>query len=206
MKFSVLALATLVTLVFPSLVLADDESFDDDSAPPFESLTGCVLKIDGDLYDCEYAVFGDFPPESSADRPAPAYELVAQASSLDKNNGCDAVDDAVNGKVALLTRGMCPFSKKAINAQKAGAVAVIVGDTETDTDPVRMKGTGDEEPTDIIIIPSLMVSRSDYLTLVKGEGKGETVIESNVNQTHPLHEERALKNTFAFGRENGEFA
>jgi hypothetical protein len=49
-------------------------------------------------------------------------------------SGCEAADFAgfPAGNIALVQRGFCPFATKAINAQAAGASAVIIfnqGDT-----------------------------------------------------------------------------
>ena len=41
-------------------------------------------------------------------------------------NGCSAIGSSVSGKIALIQRGSCKFDLKVLNAQNAGAVAVIV--------------------------------------------------------------------------------
>ena len=61
---------------------------------------------------------------------------------------------AVVGKIALVRRGTCPFVEKALNAQNAGAIGVIIMNN-IDGNPVAMGGT---DPT--ITIPVIMVSQA----------------------------------------------
>ena len=60
---------------------------------------------------------------------------------------------AVNGKIALIRRGTCPFVDKAMAAQTAGAIAVILMNN-IDGNPVAMGGS---DP--LITIPVIMVSQ-----------------------------------------------
>src|SRR5205085_9787062 len=73
------------------------------------------------------------------------------------NIGCDPPlnASALNGNIALIDRGTCFFSDKILNAQDAGAIAVIMVNN-LDTAPIVMGGdsTGIE-------IPGGMISKSD---------------------------------------------
>ncbi|MBP9847811.1 MAG: T9SS type A sorting domain-containing protein [Flavobacterium sp.] len=62
---------------------------------------------------------------------------------------------ALNGKIALIRRGSCPFVLKVKAAQNAGAVGVIMMNNVAGT-PVAMGG---DDPT--ITIPSIMISMQD---------------------------------------------
>ena len=42
------------------------------------------------------------------------------------NDGCQALTNAVNGKIVLMDRGACNFTVKSKNAQDAGAVGVVI--------------------------------------------------------------------------------
>ena len=54
-------------------------------------------------------------------------ELVAVGTSATANAGCVApLSTALAGKVALIRRGTCGFYNKAINAQRAGAIGVVL--------------------------------------------------------------------------------
>ena len=66
-------------------------------------------------------------------------------------NGCSEITNNIYGKIALIVRGDCFFSVKVLNAQNAGAVAVVVlNNQEAD---VIMSGDNEE-----ITIPSAIVS------------------------------------------------
>lgn len=62
---------------------------------------------------------------------------------------------AVRGRIALIDRGVCGFAVKVKNAQNAGAIGVLIGNTSTGA-----FGTmGGADPT--ITIPSLMITFND---------------------------------------------
>lgn len=63
---------------------------------------------------------------------------------------------AVHGKLALVDRGTCNFSIKAVNVQAAGAVGMIVVDNVPGTPP---PGLGGADPT--ITIPAVRISLAD---------------------------------------------
>ena len=63
---------------------------------------------------------------------------------------------AVNGKVALVDRGICTFPEKVKNAQNAGAIGVIVADNVAGSPPPGMGGT---DPT--VVIPSVRITLAD---------------------------------------------
>jgi hypothetical protein len=59
----------------------------------------------------------------------------------------------VNGKIALVDRGTCTFPEKVKICQNAGAIAVIVVDTDAGSPP---PGLGGADPT--ITIPSVRIT------------------------------------------------
>jgi hypothetical protein len=67
---------------------------------------------------------------------------------------------AVNGNIALIDRGVCPFAQKVKNAQNAGAIGVVIANNVAGNPPVGMGGT---DPT--ITIPSVMITLADGNTL-----------------------------------------
>jgi len=75
-------------------------------------------------------------------------------------DGCTVVSAAVSGKVALIDRGSCDFVTKVLNAQSAGATAVIVANNAGGTDTFTMGGTSRS-----VRIASVMVSQNDSATL-----------------------------------------
>jgi hypothetical protein len=68
---------------------------------------------------------------------------------------------AVQGKIALVDRGICGFNVKVKNAQNAGAIAVIVADNAAGSPP---PGLGGADPT--VTIPSVRITLADA-TLLK---------------------------------------
>jgi hypothetical protein len=67
---------------------------------------------------------------------------------------------AVNGKIALIDRGICGFTLKVKNAQNAGAIGVIIADNVAGSPPT---GLGGSDPT--ITIPSVRITLADATTL-----------------------------------------
>lgn len=67
---------------------------------------------------------------------------------------------AVNGRIAMIDRGVCGFVVKVKNAQDAGAVGVIIADNAAGSPPA---GLGGADPT--ITIPSVRITLADANTL-----------------------------------------
>jgi len=73
----------------------------------------------------------------NTDGPTPSTPLTAplvDAATLGNPIGCDPFDSSVSGKIVAIARGTCTFELKVSNAQAAGAVAVLITDTQADTD------------------------------------------------------------------------
>lgn len=75
-------------------------------------------------------------------------------------DGCTAIGTALAGKVALIDRGACNFTIKVLNAQTAGASAVIIANNQGGTDTFVMGGTERK-----VRIPSMMISQNDGASL-----------------------------------------
>lgn len=74
-------------------------------------------------------------------------------------DGCEASTTSLAGKVAIVDRGTCDFTVKVMNAQNAGAVAVVIANN-VDGTPFSAGGTNRK-----VKIPSAMISKSDGATL-----------------------------------------
>ncbi|WP_055435996.1 T9SS-dependent M36 family metallopeptidase [Lacinutrix algicola] len=100
--------------------------------------------------------------------------------STDVNDGCDtAINSAeLNGKIAILRRGACEFGVKALSAQNAGAIGVIV--VNNVADPVINMAPG--AVGNQVTIPSVMVSQLEGNALIAALNNGETV---NVTLSDP---------------------
>lgn len=99
------------------------------------------------IYEAGLAQFGPVLTD-----PGVSGELV-DANPID---GCGAIVSAVMGRVALINRGNCYFQDKVLNAEAAGAIAVVVVNNVSGP-PIEMSGVGGAEPS----IPSVMISMED---------------------------------------------
>ncbi len=88
------------------------------------------------------------------------------------SDACEALS-GLSGKVALIDRGTCAFVDKVLNAQTAGAIAVIVANNQGGTTRITMGGDSKR-----IRIPSVMVSQNDGAAVKAMSG---------VNATERLH-------------------
>jgi minor extracellular serine protease Vpr len=77
--------------------------------------------------------------------------------------------EELDGKIALVQRGVCPFSEKHLNVQDAGAIGIIVYNNAPG-DPIVMGGESAG-----IEIPGLMISLDDGELLHDAIDDGETV-------------------------------
>ncbi|MDO5615179.1 MAG: T9SS-dependent M36 family metallopeptidase [Cruoricaptor ignavus] len=77
-------------------------------------------------------------------------------------DGCGEFPElAFDGKIALIERGSCNFTVKVINAQKAGALGVIVYNQNEATAFGSMGGT----PAETVNIPSILIKHNDGMYL-----------------------------------------
>ena len=86
-----------------------------------------------------------------------ATDLVHTIVKIEPLDSCSAITNGpeVDGNIALVVRGSCPFSAKVTNAMAAGAVAVVVVNT---ADELFEMGGGDGDVSDLV--PSIMVTSS----------------------------------------------
>ena len=96
------------------------------------------------------AAVGDFDP-----LPEGSFDLFDTHS-----NGCDSVDPAASGKVAIIDRGTCTFSQKVANAKAAGAIGVLVINNVAG-DPIAMARTAGFEDD----LPAVMIGKDDGAAL-----------------------------------------
>jgi hypothetical protein len=91
---------------------------------------------------------------------------VADDGTANGNELCGAAQNAdqLDGNIALVYRGNCPFVDKVLNAQAAGAIAVIVVNN-VPGGVIAMGGTSSQ-----INIPSVMISQADGNLLASEAG------------------------------------
>lgn len=104
-------------------------------------------------YTTSTAGFGPGIPTT----PITADVILVDDGNAPVSDGCEAVTNVaeMNGKIALVRRGSCPFVDKVQFCQDAGAIAVIVMNN-TGGAPIAMGGT-----SSTITIPSVMISQAD---------------------------------------------
>ncbi len=85
--------------------------------------------------------------------------VIVNDGSATPNEGCGALVNggAINGNIALVDRGTCEFGLKCLNAQNAGAVAVIVCNNVGGS-PIAMSPGADGAS---VTIPAVMISQSE---------------------------------------------
>lgn len=136
-----------------------------------DSGTGALLRV-----NTPPANAGDFVAGTAVFGPS-AYDVPATGDLSLANDGAGTVTDACTaltgfpvGAVALVDRGTCSFKTKTLNAQNAGAVAVIVANNAVATDP---PGLGDDPViTTAITIPTISVTQAMGVTLKTALGGG----------------------------------
>ena len=78
-------------------------------------------------------------------------------------DGCTAITSPVAGKIALIDRGTCEFGTKVLNAQRAGAISVIVANNQGATVIIPM-GPG-ADGGKVKKISAVMISQNDGAAL-----------------------------------------
>jgi extracellular elastinolytic metalloproteinase len=101
----------------------------------------------------------EFGPALTVAGVTGALVAAVDAGGTSNLDGCEAITTPLAGKVALVNRGSCDFTVKALNAQAAGAIAIVVANNQAG-EPVVMGGSNSR-----IKIPALMVSQADGSTL-----------------------------------------
>jgi hypothetical protein len=91
----------------------------------------------------------------------------------DPNDACDIILNAgaLNGKIAVLTRGNCQFGTKVLAAQNAGAIGAIVVNNEPAA-PIVM---GPGADGDAVTIPSMMITQAIGNLLISNLNSGQTI-------------------------------
>ena len=126
---------------------------------------GAPVRVAGSTYG---AASGDFPTVSK-DLTAPLAVVKGTTNGL--STACTAVTENLTGKIALISRGTCDFSTKILNAEKAGAVAVLVQNNVAG-DPTAMGSNGaPAQPT----VPAYMVARSSGVAMQAHNGEPTTI-------------------------------
>ena len=98
--------------------------------------------------------------------------ITGSVAVMSPADGCTAATASLTGKVALVDRGTCAFTVKALNAQAAGATAMVIANNVGGTEIFAMGGTERR-----VKIPSVMISQNDGTSL-----KGLTAANASVRK------------------------
>lgn len=87
--------------------------------------------------------------------------LANDGAGADPNDACEALPaGSLTGKVALVNRGACGFESKALNAENAGAKAVIIANVATSNAAETPPGMA-EDPAIVANVPTLSLGFSN---------------------------------------------
>lgn len=112
------------------------------------------------------ASFG--PAATAANFNAPL--VVVNDGAGDTADACEPLAaGSLTGTIAYINRGGCSFEPKAVNAQNAGAVAVIIGNVASSADPGTAPGMA-EDPTVTATIPTISVNLAAASQILAGGG------------------------------------
>lgn len=96
---------------------------------------------------------------------------------------CDALINDVDGKIVIIDRGACDFSCKVLNAQQAGAIAVVICNYEDALLGGMAAGSCGTEVT----IPSVFIKSGDCATLKAFTGSGLELSLFQQDNTGPFN-------------------
>ena len=133
-----------------------------DGAPPRMQMYRFVNR---GVYASAPGVTFTYPP-ASAQFGRLSFDLAANMVVAEPADGCVALTNSasLSGRIALIDRGSCDFSLKALNAQQAGAVGVVIVNNVAGAPTTMASGASAASVT----IPAIMVAQADRAALAAG--------------------------------------
>jgi len=129
------------------------------------------LLLGNNLYNANFSQFGPRPFDTIT---API--VLVTDSTASPTLGCSAIKNNVNGKIALIYRGTCGYTQKVLNAQNAGAIAVIMVNTSNQS--LTMTGSSTS-----ITIPSVGITKTLGDSILARINAGDTNIIGRIFQS-----------------------
>lgn len=125
-----------------------------------------LVTVGADSYGAYQSSFGAQVNATGVTGPLAVY---TDNAGTDPSDGCELSTTPLTGKVVIVNRGTCDFTVKVLNAQKAGARAVLIANNVAGT-PFAAGGTSRK-----VTIPSAMISQADGVTLAAAAGASSTL-------------------------------
>lgn len=142
-----------------------------------EAIPGATFEIEtpnpaAGNYEYAVANFGAPYPTTALS----ASLILADDGTVDSTHACNPLINAaaMNGNIALIDRGSCQFGLKCLNAQNAGAIAVVV--CNNNADPPFSMGPGADGAN--VTIPCIMISEADCI-IIKNNLPATAKMEDN---------------------------
>ena len=130
---------------------------------------------------------GDYPTRQASFGPGITADVTAPLSFPTDTSGattvCNLIDMDLTGTIALVDRGGCAFVTKVQNAQSAGAMAVIVCNSNAAVVNQAIVMGGDDMGT--LSIPSVMLSFSQCETIRAGDPAAMVTLSATPNPPGP---------------------
>jgi len=125
-------------------------------------------------------------------------ELVATGTPATVNDGCNApLSTALAGKIALIRRGTCGFYNKAINAQHAGAIGVVLYNNIAGAlSPTVAPTPAGAEP---VAIPVAAITAADGASIFSGLAANHTLTWTDQVLETPLATAGLVSDFSSFG-------
>jgi minor extracellular serine protease Vpr len=125
-------------------------------------------------------------------------ELVATGTPATTNDGCVApLSTALAGKIALIRRGTCGFYNKAINAQRAGAIGVVLYNNAAGAlNPTVAPVPVGAEP---VMIPVAAITAADGASIFSGLATDHTLTWTDQVLEAPLATAGLISDFSSFG-------
>ena len=151
------------------------------SGPPGEPLTINNGPLAG-VYEGIAAQFGSPLPSDPLTGDLVLVLDNNAGGGADENDACEPITNggAINGNIAVIRRGSCEFGSKVLDAEQAGAIAVIMVNN-VGGDPIAM-GAGAEGGS--VTIPSIMVNNIDGEAII-AELEGGGNINASLEESGP---------------------
>lgn len=126
----------------------------------------------------------------AADMTDPANSVLDTVILAEDSLACATITNNVSGNIALVWRGTCEFGAKALEAQNAGAIAVIIVNNIPGA-PIAM-GAGAVGGS--VTIPTVMISQADGLAIHNQLMNGQSVIAFIGNKTGYYDDDLGMTN------------